>query len=122
MQTTQHISISDCTSPSNLIPNHNCLRSKHPNNVTIAYRNINSVRKKLDQSNTYLGKAINILMIAETKLDETFPDSQFKVNGPKKQYRFDVSANSGGILVYIDTNISSKSFFQNYCQLISKLF
>ena len=87
MQTTKHISISDCTSPSNLVPNHNslmCLRSKHPNNVTIAYLNINSVRNKLDQLNTFLGNAINILMIAETKSNETFPDSQFKINGMKK--------------------------------------
>ena len=116
MQTTQDNSISDCTLPSNLVLNDNslrCLRSKHPNNITIAYLNINSVRSKLDQSNTYLGNAISILMIAETKLDETFPDSQFKIPGMKKPYRFDVTANSGGLLVYIDANVSSKRLVSN---------
>ena len=37
-------------------------------------------------------------MIAETKLDESFPDSQFKISGMKKPYRSDVSANSRGLL------------------------
>ena len=52
-------------------------------------------------------------MIAETKLDETFPDSQFKMPGMKKPYRLDISASSGGLLVYVDTNISSKRIFSS---------
>ena len=38
--------------------------------------------------------------MAETKLDESFPDSQFAVLGYKKPYRLDVTANSGGLLIY----------------------
>lgn len=52
-------------------------------------------------------------MIAVPKLDESFPDSQFKIPGMKKPYRLDVTSNSGGLLVYIDTNISSKMIFLN---------
>ena len=52
-------------------------------------------------------------MIAETKLDETFSDSQFKMPGMKKPYRLDISASSGGLLVYVDTNISSKRIFSS---------
>ena len=102
--------------PSNQIPNYNSLknlRAKHSNNVSIAYLNINSVRNKFDQLKEYLGNTINILKIAETKLDETFPDSQFKMPGMKKPYRLDISASSGGLLVYVDTNISSKRIFSS---------
>ena len=52
-------------------------------------------------------------MIAETKLDETFPDSQFIMPGMKKPYRLDISASSGGLLVYVDKNISSKRIFSS---------
>ena len=37
-------------------------------------------------------------MIAETKLNESFPDSQFKISEMIKPYRLDVSANSGVFL------------------------
>ena len=40
-------------------------------------------------------------------------NSQFKMPGMKKPYRLDISANSGGLLVYVDTNISSKRIFSN---------
>ena len=109
-------SMSDCILSKNEIPGYNVLKTlkvKHPDNVSIAYLNINSVRNKLDQLIEYLGNTINILMIAETKLDESFPDSQFKISGMKKPYRLDVTSNSGGLLVYIDTNISSKRIFLN---------
>ena len=109
-------SMSDCILSKNEIPGYNVLKTlkvKHPDNVSIAYLNINSVRNKLDQLIEYLGNTINILMIAETKLDESFPDSQFKIPGMKKPYRLDVTSNSGGLLVYIDTNISSKMIFLN---------
>ena len=109
-------SISDCTLPNNETPDHEILKTlkvKHPDNVSIAYLNINSVRNRFDQLIEYLGNTINISMIAETELDESFPDSQFKISGMKKTYRLDVSANSGGLLVYVDTSISSKMVFLN---------
>ena len=107
-------SISDCILSKNEIPSHNVLKTlkvKHPDNVSIAYLNINSVRNKFDQLIEYLDNTINILMIAETKLDESFPDSQFKIPGMKKPYRLDITSNSGGLLVFIDKNISSKRIF-----------
>ena len=52
-------------------------------------------------------------MIAETKLDETFPDSQFKIEGMKKPYRLNISAKSGGLLVFVVSNISSKRIYSN---------
>ena len=116
MQADKRYNIIDCTLPVDEFLNNISLanlRAKHPNNVSIAYLNINSVRNKFNQLKEYMGNAINILMIAETKLDGTFPDSQFKMPGMKKPYRLDISANSGGLLVYVDTNISSKRIFSN---------
>ena len=50
----------------------------------------------------------NILIIAETKIDETFPTNQFLLSTFKVPYRLDKSNTSGGILAYIHIDISSK--------------
>jgi len=84
------------------------LRAKHPNNITIGYLNINSVRNKLDCLTEYLKNSLNILALAETKIDSSFPDSQFLINNMKKPYRLDVTDKKGGLLVYVDKNLPSR--------------
>ena len=44
---------------------------------------------------------IDILVIAETKLDVSFPKNQFLIPGYKTPYRLDVSDKSGGLLVFV---------------------
>ena len=51
---------------------------------------------------------LDVLIIAETKIDSTFPDSQFQILGFKKPLRLDVTENSGGILVYVRDNLISR--------------
>ena len=48
-------------------------------------------------------------MISETKIDDTFPDSQFLIEGFSEPYRLDRTGNGGGILLYIREDIPSKS-------------
>ena len=43
--------------------------------------NINSMRNKSEQRSTIVNSKIDILMISETKLDETFPATQFLLQG-----------------------------------------
>ena len=83
------------------------LRKRHPNNITLGYININSIRSKLDNLNQYINGSLNILAIAETKIDSSFPTSQFHIKGMKKPYRLDIYDKSGGLLVYVDMNITS---------------
>ena len=47
-------------------------------------------------------------MISETKLDESFPTSQFFMNGFSSPHRLDRNRNGGGILLYIRKDIPSK--------------
>ena len=77
------------------------LKTKNPNNPTCAYLNINSVTNKLENLATMLQQNIDILCLAETKIDNSYPTGQFILQGYKTPYRLDVSSNSGGILVYI---------------------
>ena len=59
--------------------------------------------------NSIVGDKFDILCIAESKLDPSFPNSQFKRKGYKpKPYRLDISSKTGGLLVYVREGISSK--------------
>ena len=50
---------------------------------------------------------IDILMITETKLDDSFPASQFFIQGFCAPFRLDRNKNGGGILLYIRSNITA---------------
>ena len=52
---------------------------------------------------------IDILCIDETKLDDTFPDAQFKINNYQYQpFRRDRNSKGGGKIVYIRQGLISK--------------
>ena len=54
-----------------------------------------------------MGK-VDILIVAESKIDASFPTAHFSAEGYHNLYRLDVSAKSGGNLVYISSSILSK--------------
>ena len=49
------------------------LRQKHAKNIIIGYININSIRNKFSDFSIMIKDLLDILIIAETKLDDTFP-------------------------------------------------
>ena len=58
------------------------LRINNPFNTIVGYLNINSLRNKIDDLREVCKKVeIDILCIDETKLDDSFTDSQFKIKG-----------------------------------------
>ena len=51
---------------------------------------------------------IDILMISETKFDDTFPAAQFLLQGFCMPYRFDRNRAGGGIILHIREDIHSR--------------
>ena len=47
-------------------------------------------------------------MVSETKLDDTFPTSQFLMQGYSTPFRKDQTSKGGGILLYVREDISCK--------------
>ena len=70
--------------------------------LIIGYINIKSIRNKFESLMKYVGNNLDILMVSETKIDSTFPESQLLVEGFSTPYRF------GGILLYIRQDIPTK--------------
>ena len=54
------------------------------NELSIGYLNINSLRNKFISLKTIISESIDILVIAETKLDSTFTTAQFFIEGFQK--------------------------------------
>ena len=77
------------------------LRLNHPQQIIIGHLNINSIRNKLGLMKIMLTRVIDISMITETKLDDTFPVSQFEIDGFSTPFRLDRNKNGGDILLYI---------------------
>ena len=53
------------------------IRINNKNRLIIGQLNINSLRNKFEQLSIMINGNIDIFMISETKLDETFPAAQF---------------------------------------------
>ena len=83
------------------------LRTQNVENIIIAHLNINSLRNKFDALVHIINGNVDILVVVETKLDQTFPENQFRINGFKKPYRRDRTANGGGIMIFVREDIPS---------------
>ena len=88
------------------------LRNQNPHRIIIGHLNINSIRNKSESLVTFVGNNLDILMISETKIDDTFPESQFLIEGFSKPFRLDRTAKGGGILLYIREDIPCRCIKQ----------
>ena len=84
------------------------LKRKNPTRILIGHLNINSIRNKFNQLKYLINDTLDIMLISETKLNNTFPEGQFFIKGYSRPYRPDRTANGGGLILYIMEHISSK--------------
>ena len=84
------------------------VRKNYINNIILAHININSIRNKFEMLCEYIRGNVDLLLISETKIDESFPSSQFHIPGFSTPFRRDRSCNGGGLLLYIREDIPAK--------------
>ena len=95
------------------------LRSNNPANLNFCYLNINSVRNKFTNFQEIINANVDVISIAETKIDASFLSAQFVFERYQSPYRLDVSNRSGGILVYVKSSIPSRRLScENLCDSI----
>ena len=78
------------------------------NIIVVGALNIKPISPKFDEFILMLGGFFDVVIITETKLDDSFPKAQFCINGFSIPYRLDRNTNGGGLMIYVRDEISSK--------------
>ena len=89
----------------NTLPNITQLRKANLGRCIIAYLIINSLRNKFNCfKDLILPDNLDICGLGETKIDQSFPDAQFNING-FRMFCKDRTCYGGGILTYIHSDL-----------------
>ena len=78
------------------------------NELILGHLNINSIPNKFEVLKFMIDNNIDIFLISETKLDDSFPSAQFLIKGFSALYRFDRNSKGVGLLFYVREDIPSK--------------
>ena len=77
------------------------LRVNNSLRIIVGQLNINSRRNKFDALCRIFKRKMDILLVSETKIDDTFPLAQFCVESYSTPYRLDRKCKRGGLLLYV---------------------
>ena len=102
-----------CPPDTNCIINSKPCYSKESGKIILNSVNIKNrlvLRYKFDSLKCLVKDKIDLLVLTETKIDESFPSTQFSIDGFNKPVRFDRTSHGGGggIIIFIRENISHK--------------
>ena len=81
------------------------LRIKNLDRILIGSLNINSIRNKIHMLTDFVVGHLDFLLIVESKLDDSFPNSSLKLPGFLTPFRRDRTCFGGGLLVYVREDI-----------------
>ena len=84
------------------------VRLQNPKNIIFSYININSIRNKFDSLCSLISSHVDVLSITETKLDNSFPNTQFLILNFHQPLRLDISRNSGVLLDFVRSSILAR--------------
>ena len=88
-------------------------KKNNHNRLIFSIVNANSIPNKLDDIRITIADFVDILVITESKLDQSFPESQFFINRFSKPFRKDRNRHGGGFLMYIKEDIPQKELSFN---------
>ena len=83
-------------------------RLNYKKNLIIGHININSVRNKFSSLKQTVLNKTDILLLSETKIADSFSNSQFFAEG-FKMYHKDRTKTGGGFLLYVNENLPGNS-------------
>ena len=84
------------------------IRIKNLNRIALAHLNINSLRNKFDILTDQITGNVDDMVVSETKLNDSFSESQFEIYRNSSPFRLDWDNNGGGIMVFVRGNITVK--------------
>ena len=84
------------------------IRKRNISRLIIGQLNINSLRNEFESLVQHVSGNIDILVVSETKLDNSFPVSQFLMDGYSPPFRLDRDNIGGGIMLFVREDMQCK--------------
>ena len=84
------------------------IRAENFDNIIVGTLNINSASLKFDEFKLMVSGYFDVIIVTETKLDDSFPKVQFCIDGFSIPYRLDRNTNGGGLMIYVRDDTPSK--------------
>ena len=76
--------------------------------VIVENLNINSISSKFDEFRLMISDLFGVIIVTETKLDDSFQEGQFCIDGFSIIHRLERNRNGGQLIIYARDNIPSK--------------
>ena len=106
-------SFSDCDNiraKGNVFTSTKSIKAKDAKILFFGHLNVNSIRNKFASIQELIKRTFDIFLISETKIDGSFPNAQFKIEGYRKRsFRKDRDAFGGGHLFYVNQKLNWRS-------------
>ena len=74
------------------------LRTSNSDKLVFSHLNINSIKNKFEMLSDQIKGNIDVLLVSETKFDDSFPTGNFLIDGFSTRYRLDRNSNGGGLI------------------------
>ena len=84
------------------------IKAKYPKNLFFVYLNVNSIRNKCASIQELIKRPFDIFLISEIKIDDSFPNAQFEIEG-YKSFTKDRDTFGGGLLFYVNEKLNCRS-------------
>ena len=98
---------------------------KCPSDIIIGHLKIYSIRNKFELLLFLIGGKVDILLISETKIDSTFPTTQFLTSGYSSTYRLDRMIKKEGLCFLLRQSYYTPCkwvlFFRKYRDILRRV-
>ena len=90
------------------------MKVQRPEKIIVGYLNMNSIGNKFDALSFTIDTNIDILLISEIELDDSFSSAQYRLKGFYTPYRLDKNSRGGGLLLIFREDIPSRFLNSGY--------
>ena len=84
------------------------IRAENLENVVVGTLNINSFLSKADEFKLMVSGLFDVIIVTETKFDDSFAEAQYYIGDFVIQCRLDRNRNEEGLMIYVSDGIPSK--------------
>ena len=98
IETIENLVVNEKDDPHVILSN---IRKKNLNKVILGHLNINHLSGKFEDLRYVIKDKMDVLVLTETKIDDSYPTSHYFIEGFSPPFRLDRNANGGGVMIYV---------------------